>query len=56
VQRSQSGLSTDLSTTWSAPTRSETKASLKTEEFDILVIGGGATGTGVAMDGAMRGL
>merc|ERR1719359_2794466 len=41
---------------WSAPPRDQTKQRLKAEEFDILVIGGGATGTGVAMDGAMRGL
>ncbi|VDM38703.1 unnamed protein product [Toxocara canis] len=30
--------------------------SLKTEEFDILVIGGGATGAGVALDAQSRGL
>ncbi len=29
---------------------------LKTESFDVLVIGGGATGTGVALDAATRGL
>lgn len=29
---------------------------LKTEKFDLLVIGGGATGTGVAVDAAYRGL
>jgi len=29
---------------------------LKSKEYDILVIGGGATGTGVAMDAATRGL
>ncbi len=29
---------------------------LKTESFDILVIGGGATGSGVALDAATRGL
>ncbi|SCU85195.1 LAME_0D00474g1_1 [Lachancea meyersii CBS 8951] len=28
----------------------------KTEEFDVLIIGGGATGTGAAVDGATRGL
>ncbi|KAJ9623655.1 mitochondrial glycerol-3-phosphate dehydrogenase [Taxawa tesnikishii (nom. ined.)] len=28
----------------------------KTEEYDLLVIGGGATGTGVALDAATRGL
>lgn len=29
---------------------------LKTEEFDVLVIGGGATGTGAALDSVARGL
>lgn len=41
---------------WSAPKRDTVKAALKQEEFDILVIGGGATGTGVAMDASTRGL
>ncbi|MFM2127102.1 MAG: hypothetical protein RL287_580 [Actinomycetota bacterium] len=36
--------------------REEDLASLKTEEFDLLVIGGGVTGAGVALDGASRGL
>jgi len=38
------------------PTRAEQLASLKTGEFDVLVIGGGATGTGCALDAASRGL
>ena len=29
---------------------------LKTKEFDILIIGGGANGAGVALDAASRGL
>src|SRR5215470_17901351 len=29
---------------------------LKTQIFDLLVIGGGATGSGIALDGATRGL
>ena len=29
---------------------------LKTEDFDVLVIGGGATGSGCALDAATRGL
>ncbi len=29
---------------------------LADEEFDVLVIGGGVTGTGVALDAASRGL
>jgi hypothetical protein len=31
-------------------------AALKTEHFDVLVVGGGATGSGVALDCATRGL
>ncbi|SCU77446.1 LADA_0A00496g1_1 [Lachancea dasiensis] len=39
------------------PTRAELLEKMaKTEEFDVLVIGGGATGTGSAVDGATRGL
>lgn len=45
------------------PSRDEIVARLKTgradkgcREFDILVIGGGATGTGIALDAATRGL
>ena len=41
---------------WLPPTRDEQKKRLKSEVFDILVIGGGATGSGVAMDAASRGL
>ncbi len=41
---------------WLPPTREEQKKRLKTEVFDVLVIGGGATGSGVAMDAASRGL
>ncbi|PAM94494.1 glycerol-3-phosphate dehydrogenase, partial [Flavobacterium sp. IR1] len=29
---------------------------LKTKELDLLVIGGGITGAGIALDGASRGL
>ena len=36
--------------------REEHVARLKGESYDILVIGGGATGTGVALDAAARGL
>ena len=36
--------------------RSASLAALKSEEFDILVIGGGVTGAGIALDGATRGL
>ena len=41
---------------WLPPSRDEQKKRLKSESFDILVIGGGATGSGVAMDAASRGL
>ena len=38
------------------PTRSAQIQSLKEEEFDVLVIGGGATGTGVALEAQTRGI
>jgi len=38
------------------PTRAEQLNSLATDEFDVLVIGGGATGSGCALDAASRGL
>uniref|UniRef100_A0AC35TFS5 Glycerol-3-phosphate dehydrogenase n=1 Tax=Rhabditophanes sp. KR3021 TaxID=114890 RepID=A0AC35TFS5_9BILA len=38
------------------PSRSDILDGLKTEEFDVLVIGGGATGSGVALDSTTRGL
>ena len=41
---------------WVPPTRQEQLSRLKTEEFDVLVIGGGATGSGIALDAARRGL
>ncbi len=39
------------------PSRAEQLAKLKSPNkvFDVLVIGGGATGTGVALDAATRG-
>ena len=39
-----------------APGRKDQIKRLKEEEFDVLVIGGGATGAGVALDAASRGL
>ena len=36
--------------------RTATFSALKSEVFDILVIGGGITGAGIARDAAMRGL
>jgi len=38
------------------PTRAEQLSSLASEHFDVLVIGGGATGSGCALDAASRGL
>ena len=37
------------------PTRGQQLSSLEQYEFDILVIGGGATGCGVALDAVSRG-
>jgi len=41
---------------WRAPARDEMVSRLESDEFDVLVIGGGAVGAGVAMDAATRGL
>ena len=38
------------------PSRAEQLEKLKTEQLDVLVIGGGATGSGCALDAASRGL
>ncbi|KAJ8321071.1 hypothetical protein KUTeg_002658 [Tegillarca granosa] len=38
------------------PTRAQMLKSMQDEEFDVLVIGGGATGCGVALDAVSRGL
>uniref|UniRef100_A0A183BHE4 Glycerol-3-phosphate dehydrogenase n=1 Tax=Globodera pallida TaxID=36090 RepID=A0A183BHE4_GLOPA len=38
------------------PTRADLLKGLRGEEFDVLVIGGGATGAGVALDAQTRGL
>lgn len=38
------------------PTRSASVSRLESEKFDILIIGGGSTGTGCALDAASRGL
>lgn len=43
--------------TWHAPTRDQELNKLKSnKEFDLLIVGGGATGAGVAVDAATRGL
>lgn len=49
---------------WTPPSRKEMLDSLKAsgldnngdEEFDLLIVGGGATGAGIAVDAASRGL
>ncbi|MCO4773575.1 MAG: glycerol-3-phosphate dehydrogenase, partial [Deltaproteobacteria bacterium] len=41
---------------FSLATRNERVGELSSQHFDVLVIGGGITGTGVARDAAMRGL
>lgn len=38
------------------PTRAEQLQSLKKESFDVLIVGGGATGSGCAVDAVTRGL
>ncbi len=45
-----------LSSALNPQQRSSDIESLKSEEFDILVIGGGVTGAGIALDAASRGL
>ena len=42
--------------TFSAQTRADSLARMAEDEFDVLVIGGGITGTGIALDAASRGL
>lgn len=37
------------------PTRDEQIKSLQTENFDVLIIGGGASGSGCALDSVTRG-
>ena len=41
---------------WSAPTRAETQARLRSEQFDVVVVGGGCVGAGVAWEASTRGL
>lgn len=43
-------------TTFSSLNRGKTVDHLETEQFDLLVIGGGITGAGIALDAATRGL
>jgi len=45
-----------MSNSTSSLQRNETIQALESQEFDLLVIGGGATGTGIALDAAARGL
>ena len=37
------------------PSREEMKENLKTKQFDVLIVGGGASGAGVALDSITRG-
>ncbi|EPZ33967.1 DAO-domain-containing protein [Rozella allomycis CSF55] len=41
---------------WIPPSRDEMIKDLKTQEYDLLIIGGGATGAGCVLDAASRGL
>ena len=41
---------------WVAPTRAEQLKRLATEEFDVVVVGGGCVGAGVAWEASTRGL
>eukprot|EP00659_Diplonema_papillatum_P001059 gene1059-1631_t len=41
---------------WTPPSRELQLSRLRKEEFDVLVIGGGATGSGLALDAQTRGL
>ena len=38
------------------PTRTDMILNLKSKKFDLLIIGGGSTGCGAALDAAARGL
>ena len=41
---------------WAPPSRAATLARLRSEEFDVVVVGGGCVGAGVAWEAATRGL
>ncbi len=41
---------------WTVPTRDAQLDRLKKEEFDVIIVGGGATGAGTALEAARRGL
>lgn len=45
-----------MNNTFSAATRNNWLEKLQNEEFDLLIIGGGITGAGIALDAATRGL
>jgi len=44
------------SPTFERPTRASQLARLSSDEFDVVVVGGGCTGAGMALDAATRGL
>jgi glycerol-3-phosphate dehydrogenase len=58
----RSGVIDTLSSLWGGKKSNGTQAAVDedgpsgTQEYDLLVIGGGATGTGIALDAATRGL
>jgi len=52
----QTDLQSQKKYAWSPlPTREQMQDSMKNDEFDVLIIGGGATGCGVALDAVSRG-
>lgn len=55
-RRHQQPIATREPDSWRPPSRNEILTKLEEDDFDLLVIGGGATGTGVAVDAATRGL
>jgi len=55
VQASDDQLTLKIKTS-RLPTRAQQLSALRNKTFDVLVIGGGATGCGVALDAASRGI
>lgn len=51
-----SGLMNEPPMDWTPPARESSVEKLKSVTFDLLIIGGGCTGVGCALDGATRGL
>lgn len=55
VAQSADSLQLNVRPTVPLPSRKDLLVSLASEEFDVLVIGGGASGAGVALDAQTRG-